>query len=314
MFLLASLFMNAGLLMALAGRGAGGLQEQGVDEFPELTETWTYGTGETKVAHIAFVGIITREFEERLFSIQYDRVEDALRQIRAAQNDEGVRAILLEVDSPGGEITASDEIYHALMQFKASQDDRKVLVFVRDLAASGGYYISAAGDWIMAQPTSILGSIGVIIQTYNFKGLSEKIGVTDTTIKSVANKDLLNPFHDVSPEQLGIFQATVDAFHERFFQIILESRKMDPDQLRPMADGRIFSAETALKARFIDEIGYWDEARARAASLLEEDSVKIIRYEQPQSFFDLFAQVRLPKNPLMTLQRQTPRFQYLWKP
>ena len=180
-----------------AGRRSAGKAE---DEFPTFTEKWSYGSGDVKTVRIAVEGPIFRESEESFFGFKYDKIEAILRQIRAAKNDEAVKAIILEVDSPGGDLTASDEIYKALQDFKRCAEGRKIIVFVRNMAASGGYYVSAPADWIIAEPTSIIGSIGVIMQTLNWKGLSEKIGLTDVTIKSGTNKDLLNPFRDVSPD------------------------------------------------------------------------------------------------------------------
>ena len=240
------------------------------DEFPTFTEKWSYGSGDVKAVRIAVEGPIFRESEESFFGIKYDKIEAILRQIRAAKNDEAVKAIILEVDSPGGDLTASDEIYKALQDFKQSADGRKIIVFVRNMAASGGYYVSAPADWIIAEPTSIIGSIGVIMQTLNWKGLSEKIGLTDVTIKSGTNKDLLNPFRDVSPEQLAQLQEMIDSMYRQFFTIVQTNRNIEAESLKAIADGRIFSADLALKNRLIDQIGYWEDAVTKTAELLGE--------------------------------------------
>ncbi|OGV41360.1 MAG: hypothetical protein A2X46_16145 [Lentisphaerae bacterium GWF2_57_35] len=313
--LLLSLAMNAGLMAALLGKKtSAGFTGNAEDEYPQMTEKWSYGEGKVKAARIGFTGVITRNVERDIFGFSFDQVESVLRQIRAAKNDSDVKAIVFEVDSPGGEITPSDEIYQALLEFKASDENRKVIVFVTGMAASGGYYMSAAGDWILAEPTSIIGSIGVIMESINFKGLSEKIGITDVTIKSSENKDLLNPFREVSPVHVAILQATVDAFYQRFFNIVQNSRPIDEDKLIDMADGRIFSAEVALETRFIDEIGYWDDVVSRTHAVLEEDQVKFIRYEQATSFFDRLSQARAPLSPMSLLKPATPRFLYQWRP
>jgi protease-4 len=309
-----SLAFNAGFLVSTAGRDGLGEEEEGEDEFPSMTETWSYGSGETKAARIALTGPIFRNSEETLFGVPIDKIELTLRQIRAARGDEDVRAIVFEVDSPGGDLTASDEIRQALLDFKRSDEGRKVVVFVRDMAASGGYYISTPADWLIAEPTAVIGSIGVILQTLNLKGLSEKIGVTDTTIKSGANKDLLNPFHDVPPEQIALLQDLIDRFYRRFFDIVLESRGMKPDELRSIADGRILAAEDALQSRLIDQLGYWEDAVAKTAELLGEESVKIVRYEHRPRLLDLLYGIHLPLRIADRLGAQTPRFMYLWRP
>jgi protease IV len=315
-FLFISLILNIGLFVGLAARSGTSLAGKAEDEFPTFTEKWSYGSGNVKTVRIAVEGPIFRESEENFFSIKYDKIEAILRQIRAAKNDEAVKAILLEVDSPGGDLTASDEIYRALQNFKQSAKGRRIIVFVRNMAASGGYYVSVPADWIVAEPTSIIGSIGVIMQTLNWKGLSEKIGLTDVTIKSGTNKDLLNPFRDVSPEQVTQLQEMIDAMYRQFFTIVQTNRNIETQSLKTMADGRIFSADIALKNRLIDQIGYWEDAATKTAELLGEKSVKIVRYERRPEFFELLAEIRSPIgfSRSRLSDAATPRMMYLWRP
>ena len=314
--LLVSLGLNTGLVVALLAKGGSGLDlgEQAVDEFPVLSEVWSYGEGDVKAVRIPVTGVIMHGGEETLLGATADMVESILQQIRAAQNDDDVRALIIEVDSPGGGVTASDEIYAALQRFKASREDRIITVFIRDMAASGGYYVAVAGDWLIAEPTSIVGSIGVIMQSLNMKGLSEKIGVRDVTIKSGANKDLLNPFTEVSPEQLVFLQAMIDNSYQRFVGLVQESRSLDDEKMKTLADGRIFSADHALQEGLIDQIGYWDDAVAKTAELLEIESVKVIRYDRPSDFFSWLNSVRLNLNPASLLVPERPRLNYLWQP
>ena len=288
---------------------------EGKDEFPQFTETHSYGAGTTKVARLWYTGILTRELDGDWLGA-VDPVEECLRQIRAARQDAQVAAILLEVDSPGGDVTAADEIHRELQLFKASREDRRIVVLVHDLAASGGYYISVPADRIIAQPTALIGSIGVILQTLNIQGLSEKIGVTDTTIKSGKNKDLLNPFHPADPEQIALLQAAIDAMHERFVDLVAKGRHLKKADLRPLADGRIFTAEEALKLRLIDEIGYWDEAFDATCDLLGTDDLYVITYETEKTFLEtlLGARARLPGLHALFSAAATPRRSYLWRP
>ena len=316
-----SLLLNFGLLvgMAISHTPRPDLMARGgEDEYPRLTERWSYGKGRVKVARIMVEGAIFRERVDGLFaSSRYDKVEEILRQIRAAQADDAVRAILLEVDSPGGAITPSDEIYRALNHFKQSGANRKVVVFVRDLAASGGYYISMAADRIIAEPTAVVGSIGVIMETLNWKGLSEKIGITDVTIKSGANKDLLNPFHDVPPEQRELMQKLIDNMYNRFLDIVAKGRSQDAATLKPLADGRVFTADEALKLKLVDELGYFEQAITTTKKLLGEKNLRVITYEQPSDFFSLFTASSGPQQMLRNLDPMTServRLLYLWKP
>lgn len=308
--------INLGLLIGLASAAGGEVAgDAGEDEFPTFTETWSYGTGTVKAVRIPVEGVIFRESEARVFAQRFDKVEGTLRQIRAASQDEEVRALIVEINSPGGDLTSSDEIYDALRRFKAADPSRKIIAFTRDISASGGYYVSMTADWIIAEPTALVGSIGVIMQTLNWKGLSEKIGVTDTTIKSGANKDMLNPFRDVSPEQVALLQEVVDSFYGRFFDIVKTARGLEDEQLKPIADGRIVTADVALKHRLIDQVGYWEEAVAKAAELLGEKSLMIVRYEHHPSFSELLASLRAPSLDFGAMARgEPPRLMYLWKP
>ena len=186
-FILAgSLMLNLGLFISVAGSQNEFSSGKPVDERPDMKEIWSYGQGTDKAARIAVRGPIIRTIEEGIFS-KKDRVKEVIMQIRAAGHDPLMKAIILEVDSPGGAITPCDEIYKELLDFKKGQKGRKIIVLMKGMAASGGYYISLAGDHIIAEPTTLTGSIGVIIQTLNWKTLSEKIGITDTTIKSGKN-------------------------------------------------------------------------------------------------------------------------------
>ncbi len=316
--LVSSLLVTGLLAAALAGKkafgGATDTTDRAVDEFPDFEETWSFGKGNVKAVHIAVTGVIMRGGEETLLGVTEDRIESILAQIRAAAADDEVKAILLEVDSPGGGITASDEIYEALARFNDSTDDRTVLVFIRDMAASGGYYVAMAGDYLLAEPTSIIGSIGVIMQSLNWKALSERIGLKDVTIKSGANKDLLNPFEEVRPEQRALLQQMIDAMYERFLGIVVASREIEEEKLRPLADGRILDADAALEAGLIDEIGYWDDAVERLAELLETESVKIVRYDRPDDIWSAFARLKLPALMPRLLGLDPPRMLYLWQP
>lgn len=310
-----SLMINAGLIIAFfVGQSASITADQAEDEFPQFEEVVSYGAGEVKAVRIDLSGIITREMDGGLFGSSISMCENILRQVRAARQDEAVRAILLEVDSPGGGVTPSDEIYAALKAFRESREDRRVLVFVRDMAASGGYYAAMAADWIVAEPTSLVGSIGVIVQALNWSVLSEKLGVVDTTIKAGANKDMLNPFRETKPEHVELLQTVVDDMHRQFKAIVSEGRGLDEAALAPLADGRIFTATQAKNLGLIDEIGYWDDALAALAKHCEAEQVCLVRYKAPESFFDLLFSARNPFDLNLLRRSAEPRILYKWNP
>ena len=315
LFLLFSMALNAGLFLSLLLKsGTRSLQDKALDEYPKLSEKWSSGKGDVKAVRITLEGVIMRSANEGLFSKRYDKIQSIKRQIKAAQNDASVRAILLELDSPGGAITPSDEIYHILSQFRASREDRRIIVHMRDLTASGAYYVAMAGDWLIAEPTTIVGSIGVIMQSLNWKGLGERLGLRDTTIKSGPNKDLLNPFHDVPQEQRALLQEIIDHMYHRFVGIVTEARGLEEGQVQELTDGRILSSEAALEYRLIDQIGYWDDVVAKCNELLETTDVKIVRYEHTPELFEWIAEFRAPLNWQSWFQPEPPRLMYLWKP
>ncbi len=316
--LLVSLAANGVLALSLKLGGGSGRtafqHDSAEDEFPVLSEVWSYGDGETRVVRIAVNGVITRYAEDSLFSSSVDMVESAIQEIRAAQADESIQAIILEIDSPGGGITPTDEIYKALMDFRASDENRRIIAFCRDVTASGGYYLAAAADWIIAEPTTMLGSISVIMQALNWKTLSEKIGVTDVTITSGEYKDLLNPFKEVREDEKAILQTMVDGLYLHFLEVVCKGRNMPVEDLKPFADGRVFLPAVALEAGLIDEIGYWDAVMERTAEMLQAESVKVIRYEYPGSFMDMLRGMRVGVTPQGMLRQASPRFLYLWNP
>ncbi len=311
MLLFGSFITNVGLTAALFAGSAVSESDYPVDEEPSFEEIWSYGYGDTKVVRIGLVGVIMRGGSDRLFGYEPDMVEAALGQIRAATLDTEVKAILLEVDSPGGAVTPSDEIYAALQQFKAKDEERLIMVFIRDLGASGAYYAAMAGDYIMAEPTAIVGSVGVIMQTLNMKGLGDKLGLSSVTIASGANKDMLNPFKEVNPAHLAMLQELVDGMQNRFATIVEESRGFEN---RDLLDGRIFSAPQALEHNFIDGIGYWQDAVDELELLLGVDEVYLVRYYEERGFFETLMSSRLPQLPDMTTLETPPRFLYQWKP
>ena len=208
----------------------------------------------------------------------------AAMSIRTAMQDPAVKAIILVVNSPGGGITASDVIYNELLKFKKSDPSRKIVALFGDLAASGGYYVACAADRVVAHPTTITGSIGVLISTLNVKGLGEKIGIKDVTIASGENKDMLNPFKDLTETQQKLLQATVDEMYKRFVRIVAEGRHLSEDEVTKVADGRILTAPQALESKLIDRIGYWDDAMEETRHLLKVRAVKVVRYREPFSF------------------------------
>ena len=192
------------------------------------------------------------------------------------------------MDTPGGEVTLSDIIADAVQRFKKAQEDRFVLVEMGSLCCSGGYYIAAGADYIIAHPTTITGSIGVLLSTINAAELAKKIGIESVVIATGTNKAMLDPLKPVDQEHVKIFKKAVDADYERFLSIVSKGRKVPVDKLRPIADGRILSAEEAKELKLIDAIGYSEDAEAQLAKMAKSEGIRIMRYKDEHTLRDLF--------------------------
>ncbi|MCH2176013.1 MAG: signal peptide peptidase SppA [Lentisphaeria bacterium] len=207
---------------------------------------------------------------------------NGVREILAKANWEGdIDAIILRMNTPGGEVTASDMIYKDIKAFK-DRAGIPVYTSIGSLGASGGYYIAAATDRIYAQPTTVVGSIGVIAQFPKFKGLADKVGFEMVTIKSGANKDMANPLGDMSSEQVAIFQGMVDSMYNRFLKVVILGRDdfKTAEELKPIADGRIYTAQQALDNKLIDRIGYIEDIVKDLKKELNTDSVRVVKYSK----------------------------------
>ncbi|MBP8083742.1 MAG: signal peptide peptidase SppA [Spirochaetes bacterium] len=205
-------------------------------------------------------------------------------QLDCAEKDKNIKALILMIDSPGGEVTTCDIIHHEIIQFK-KRTSIPVTVLMGSMAASGGYYLAMTGDKVMAHPTTITGSIGVLISKLSMKQLMGKIGIEDETVKSGANKTMGSFFKNMTEEEKQLFQEIVDAMYEGFLKVILDSRKdLKEQELRKVADGRIFIAKDALKYGLIDGIGYFNDAVASAEKSAGIENAKIITYVRPDSY------------------------------
>ena len=207
----------------------------------------------------------------------------ALRAIEHAIDDEDIHAILLVIDSPGGVVGPSDALYHALERFKLARPGRVVVVQAEDLLASGAYYVAMQADWISVTPTTVVGSIGVIMPGLNAAGLAQKLGLADSSVASGPSKDLGNPLKPVNPAHTAIQQAVVDALYDRFVGIVAGGRHLPESDVRALADGRILSARDALELRLVDAIGYEDGLDAKLAELLNCPEKDLVRYAPPES-------------------------------
>ena len=255
-----------------------------------LKKIWVCGEGDEddpQILRVKISGVIS-DVPEDLFGRERASALSALKKIRAATHDEEVQGLYLILDTPGGEVTLSDIIADAVQRFKQADTNRFVLVEMGSLCCSGGYYIAAGADYIIAHPTTITGSIGVLLSTINAAELAKKIGIESVVIATGTNKAMLDPLKPVDQEHVKIFQNAVDADYERFLSIVSKGRKIPVDKLRPIADGRILSAEEAKKLKLIDAIGYSEDAEAQLAKMAKAEEIRIIRYKDELTWRDLF--------------------------
>ena len=239
---------------------------------------------EKRIAKIDLFGVIAQEIPGQIGS---SMVDDLILQIRQAADDDSIAAILLHIDSPGGEVTASDNLYHELTLVR---QNKPVIVYLDSVGASGGYYTAMGGSYIMAHELCLTGSIGVIMQAINYEGLSKILGLSTLTFKSGALKDLLNPSRPASEAEKKLVQDMVAETFEKFSSIVVTERDF-PDQKLPteVADGRIVSGKQAFDLKLIDATGYLQDAITDAREIAKlPENAPVIRYTAPFRFSRLF--------------------------
>lgn len=193
-----------------------------------------------------------------------------LQAIKDATDNKSIHALLIHVNTPGGSVTESDNLYHALGKFKAKDANRKIFVMVGDLMASGGYYMAMQADYIMVQPTSIIGSIGVIMPGVNLFDLATKLGIRDASITSGESKDILNPLKPVNPEHVAMLKGVLTHMYDRFVMLVAKGRHLPETTVRELADGRIFHAEDAKNLKLVDGIGYPEDLYKHVEVMMEK--------------------------------------------
>jgi protease-4 len=203
-----------------------------------------------------------------------------VERILRAKEDDSVKALVLRIDSPGGSVGASQEIYRALEDFKTS--GKPLVVSMGNVCASGGYYISAPADVIFANPGTITGSIGVIVQHTELKALLERLGIKTTAIKTGKFKDTLSPFRELTEEEKVYLQNTIQDAYNQFLQAILKyrSKKIPEEKLREIADGRVFTGRVAKELGLVDELGNLQDAINRAKQLASVPKARVFYMEE----------------------------------
>ncbi|OGP54063.1 MAG: hypothetical protein A2Y65_00605 [Deltaproteobacteria bacterium RBG_13_52_11] len=236
---------------------------------------------------------------------------EVIRGIRYFVEDGGVKAIVLRVDSPGGGVGASQEIYQEVVK---ARKVKRVVASFGGVAASGGYYVACGADKIVANPGTITGSIGVVMQFANLEELLKKIGYKGYVIKSGTHKDIGSPFREMSLEEKELLQAVIDTVHQQFIKAVADGRKLSIEKVAAIADGRIFAGEQARDLGLVDQLGNLEdtiELAAKMGGIKGRPSVVYTR-KRKQSFFDSLTEGIAQRLKEEVQQQAPPDLQYMW--
>jgi len=248
-----------------------------------LEEQVLEGDGPRKILLLDISGTVSEQ--EKSSSVLGQRTPSMVSQVREAlqkaEHDREISGLILRINSPGGGVTASD-IIHDISQFR-KRKNIPVQACIMAVGASGGYYIAAAADEITGHPTSITGSIGVLLMKFNLAGLMGKIGVEEQSVKSGDKKDILSPFRRATPEEERLAKEIIDQLHGRFLDVIMErpGNRLTRDQLKMLADGRIYTAGQARQAGLIDRVGYLDDVIAVMRRKVGDGRARVVSYFRP---------------------------------
>lgn len=236
--------------------------------------------------------------------------EDVVSQLNRYEDDSSVKALVLRIDSPGGGVAASQEIYESILKFKES--GKIVVASMGAMAASGGYYIACAADTIMANPGTLTGSIGVIFSFPTFEKLMKTVGIELEVFKAGKMKDVGNYSREVTPEERAMLQAAIDDTYDQFVNVVAERRDMDLDRVREIADGSVYTGRQALELGLVDEMGTYEDAISLAGELtdLGDDPRTVKERVRRQPFWWEYAQKFLGLGEKALGQRLWPYIEY----
>lgn len=315
------------MMIVLTGCGSGAFLIEMVPSDKELKETrvqkdegWFVTD---KIAIIDVDGTISNESQGGLLRSGDNPVTTLIEKLDKAAKDSDVKAVVLRLDSPGGTVVATDIMHHSLKEFKR-KSKKPVVVCVTGMACSGAYYLACGADGIIAMPSSVVGNIGTILQTYSISGTMQILGVKTVAIKSGELKDIGSPLHELSEPEREVLQGVIEELFQQFVSVVHQGRENISEQkLEALTDGRIFTAKQALEEKLIDRIGYLSDGIEWAKELADVDKTKVVIYHRPSSYtpnayssamsntggFESLINIELPD--WLTGKTQ---FLYLWQP
>jgi protease-4 len=274
-----------------------------------------------RIALIDVDGFLSTSSGDGLFAPGGTSVADLKEKLKFAERDAGVRAVVLRINSPGGEATASDMMYKEVEEFRA-RTGKPVVACMTSLAASGGYYVAAGADVIIASPTTVTGSVGVIMQFINVEGLFDKIGLRSEVVKSGEKKDVGSPFRALTPEERKMLQDINRSLFDQFVAAVRKGRpQMTEEDVKAASDGRILTAQQAVALHMVDSVGYMSDALATARNMAGIRTADVVLYTAYPSYnSNIYARLGGSNVPMMEeavkllLKRRGPMFLYLWSP
>jgi protease-4 len=283
------------------------------EEVQPLAEKALSGRGKDKVLLIDITGILmSGESAPRLGEKKKPPLLARVREeLDRARRDERIRAVVVRINSPGGGVTASDTLYHELKSFR-QQTGAAVVAHIMDVGTSGAYYAALAADRIFSQPTSVTGSIGVVMYRFDATGLMQKIGIGSQEISSAEHKAMGSPFRQLSADERRIYQDVINSLHDRFVSLVAESRKTPVEAVRRLADGRIYTSEEARASGLIDGIGYLEDAVEQAKALAGLSEATLVTYFRPGDYRGSIYSIGLINIDMAGMTE--PGFLYLWWP
>jgi protease-4 len=318
--------MRAVVLLLLAALTTG-CSVLSIDLSPRLRpleEETVEGSGDAKIVLMDLSGFLSDESTSSLLNLTTPpaRVPLLVRvreELKKATEDPKVKALVIRINTPGGTVTAADVIYRELQLFKREKKIPIVAVMM-DVAASGGYYVALAADTIVAHPTTVTGSIGVIMLTFNAEGLMQKLGVAANAVKSAERKDMGSPFRTMTPEERAIFQSVIDDLYRQFIAKVIDRRKLPDATARTLGDGRVYTAGQALEHKLVDRVGYMPDAIELARAAAGVEKARVVVYHRPRQYrATYYAESQhsdsiFGASALGALVGPGPKFLYLWMP
>ena len=319
--ILGFLSLQAGSCMLLVGAMSAG------DESPSTHKTAkdSFAFGDENAAatflRVPVAGVISAEPDENVIGIRRASLLESVQTlIDYARDTQSIDGLLLDIDSPGGAVDPSDVLYRELRRFR-EETGKPVVARMNGVAASGAFYIAMGADKILAHPSCLTGSIGVIMQSWNGAGLLDRFGVELVTLTSGPNKDLLNPGKPVSAEHREILQGIVDDAYVSFVDAVATGRDLDAARVREIADGRIYTARQAQELGLVDAVGYQPELLDMLREVADAETVEVVDHAAPTQLWDLLASLEgavRGARPTAAIERRldqlapSPGLYYLW--